>query len=67
MTKTLLDVVNGHTEQIAITQNLCKSAHNDLKWCVSHINQLEDTMKNMLTDIAKLKAKLNEVIDKWQK
>lgn len=60
-------VMKEQLKELTVIGNLCKSAHNDMKWCVGKINQLEKETKELLTNYNKLKQKLNEVIRKWSK
>ena len=80
MTKTLLDIVNGHTEQIAEIIEKMKAMNCDYN--MQHIEELHNEnealsmvygdgyvtkLREMEAEIDKIKLKINEMIIKYEK
>ena len=79
MTKTLLDVVNGHTEQIAAIAEKMKAMN--CEYNMQHIEELHNEneglslvfgegyvtkLREMEAEIDKIKTKINEMIIKYE-
>ena len=80
MTKTLLDIVNGHTERLQTLEEKCRFIN--CEYNAEHIEELHNEnealsmvygegyvtkLREMEAEIDKIKLKINEMIIKYEK